>query len=67
VLLDFKTDGIHDRNKGGFEQAKSILEERYRIQISLYAKAIEQVWKQPVEEKFLYFFDGGHLLELRQD
>jgi ATP-dependent helicase/nuclease subunit A len=66
VLLDFKTDGIHDRYKGGFEQAKPILEERYRIQISLYAKAIEQVWKQPVEEKYLYFFDGGHLLELDQ-
>lgn len=64
VLLDFKTDGIHDRYKGGFDQAKSILEERYRIQISLYAKAIEQVWKQPVNEKYLYFFDGGHLLEL---
>ncbi|RSD29485.1 helicase-exonuclease AddAB subunit AddA [Mesobacillus subterraneus] len=64
VLLDFKTDGIHDRFKGGFEQARPILEERYRIQISLYAKAIEQVWKQPVEEKYLYFFDGGHLLEL---
>ncbi|MGA9225359.1 MAG: helicase-exonuclease AddAB subunit AddA [Mesobacillus sp.] len=67
VLLDFKTDGIHDRYKGGFEQAKSILEERYRIQISLYAKAIEQVWKQPVNEKYLYFFDGGHLLELEQN
>jgi ATP-dependent helicase/nuclease subunit A len=66
VLLDFKTDGIHDRYKGGFEQAKPIMEERYRIQISLYAKAIEQVWKQPVEEKYLYFFDGGHLLELDQ-
>jgi ATP-dependent helicase/nuclease subunit A len=64
VLLDFKTDGIHDRYKGGFEQARPILEERYRIQISLYAKAIEQVWKQPVDEKYLYFFDGGHLLEL---
>ncbi|HAQ08392.1 MAG TPA: helicase-exonuclease AddAB subunit AddA, partial [Bacillus bacterium] len=66
VLLDFKTDGIHDRYKGGFEQAKPILEERYRIQISLYAKAIEQVWKQPVGEKFLYFFDGGHLLKLEE-
>lgn len=66
VLLDFKTDGIHDRYIGGFEQAKPILEERYRIQISLYAKAIQQVWKKPVEEKYLYFFDGGHLLEMDQ-
>lgn len=67
VLLDFKTDGIHDRYQGGFDQAKPILEERYRIQISLYAKAIQQVWKRPVEEKYLYFFDGGHLLELSEE
>ncbi|WP_079510196.1 helicase-exonuclease AddAB subunit AddA [Mesobacillus jeotgali] len=66
VLLDFKTDGIHDRYKGGFEQARPILEERYRIQISLYARAIQQIWRKPVEEKYLYFFDGGHLLEMNQ-
>lgn len=67
VLLDFKTDGIQDRFKGGYAQAKPILEGRYRIQIGLYAKAIEKVWKQPVSEKYLYFFDGGHLLELGQE
>ncbi|KIY23264.1 helicase-exonuclease AddAB subunit AddA [Mesobacillus subterraneus] len=66
VLLDFKTDGINDRYKGGFEQAKPILKERYQVQISLYAKAIQQLWKKPVEEKYLYFFDGGHLLEMDQ-
>lgn len=66
VLLDFKTDRIHDRYHGGFEQARPILEERYRIQIGLYVKAIQQVWKRPVEEKYLYFFDGGHLLEMQE-
>lgn len=64
VLLDFKTDGIQDRFRGGFEQAKPILAERYRVQLDLYAKALEQIWKRPVEERYLFFFDGGHLLKL---
>ncbi|WP_053361836.1 helicase-exonuclease AddAB subunit AddA [Bacillus sp. FJAT-27251] len=64
VLLDFKSDAIEDRYKGGFEQARPILEERYRIQLALYAKALEQVWKVPVKERYLFFFDGGHLLKL---
>jgi ATP-dependent helicase/nuclease subunit A len=64
VLLDYKTDAISDRFKGGFEEAMPVLAERYRVQINLYAKAVEQILKKPVEEKFLFFFDGGHLLKL---
>ncbi|MBT2756450.1 helicase-exonuclease AddAB subunit AddA [Mesobacillus foraminis] len=64
VLLDFKTDGIQDRFRGGFEQAKPVLADRYKVQIELYAKALEQIWKRPVEERYLFFFDGGHLLKL---
>lgn len=64
VLLDYKTDGIHDRYKNGFEEAKEILENRYKVQIELYTKALESIWKETVSEKYLYFFDGGHLLEL---
>lgn len=64
VLLDFKTDTIQERFKGGFEQAKPILEERYRIQLNLYGRALEEIWKRPIEERYLYFFDGGHLLKL---
>ena len=64
VLLDFKTDAIHSRYKGGFEQAKVDLKERYRLQISLYGKALEEIWKRPIEERYLFFFDGGHLLKL---
>jgi len=66
VLLDFKTDGITTRFKGGFEQAKPILEERYRLQLSLYARALEEIWKRPIEERYLYFFDGGHLLKVEE-
>lgn len=63
-LLDYKTDGIHDRFKGGFEEAKPILENRYRIQIDLYEKALMQILKRTVAGKYLYFFDGGHLLKM---
>lgn len=64
VLLDYKTDAITGRYPGGFTQAKSILEKRYRMQIHLYEHAIEQIWRKKVKEKYLYFFDGGHILKL---
>lgn len=64
VLVDYKTDAIHDRYKGGFEQARPILEERYRVQIDLYTQALEQILKKKVAERYLFFFDGGHILQL---
>jgi ATP-dependent helicase/nuclease subunit A len=64
VLIDYKTDGITDRFKGGIEQAKPILEERYRMQIDLYTKAIERIWKRKVAERYLFFFDGAHMIKL---
>lgn len=65
VLLDYKTDGIHDRFKGGFEQAKPILMNRYHVQVQLYAKAYEQIMKRKINEKYLFFFDGGHILPVQ--
>ncbi len=62
VLLDYKTDGIYDRYKGGFEEAKPILEKRYQVQIELYSNAVEEIWKEPITEKHLYFFDGSHTI-----
>lgn len=64
VLIDFKSDGISDRYKAGFDQAKPILEDRYRLQINLYTKALEQIWKRKVNERYLFFFDGAHILKL---
>jgi ATP-dependent helicase/nuclease subunit A len=64
VLIDYKSDGITDRFKGGFEQAKPILEDRYKVQINLYTKAIQQIWKRKVSERYLFFFDGAHILRL---
>ncbi len=67
VLVDYKSDRISDRYKGGFEQAKTILEDRYKIQINLYTRAIEQIWKRKVTERYLFFFDGAHLLKVEKD
>ena len=64
VLIDYKSDGITDRFKGGFDQAKPILEDRYRLQIDLYTKAIEKIWKRKVTERYLFFFDGAHILKI---
>ncbi|MEX2416638.1 MAG: helicase-exonuclease AddAB subunit AddA [Paenibacillaceae bacterium] len=56
VLLDFKTDAVRGN--------PSVVAERYRIQIELYAKAIEAITSKRVKEKALYFFDGSHLISM---
>jgi ATP-dependent helicase/nuclease subunit A len=64
VLLDYKTDAITGRFIGGFETAKQVLQDRYQVQIQLYGKAVEQILKKPIAEKYLFFFDGGHLVKM---
>ncbi len=64
VLLDYKTDSITERFKGGFEEAKPVLAKRYRVQIDLYVKAVESILKRHIDQKYLFFFDGGHVLEM---
>lgn len=66
VLVDYKTDGITDRFKGGFEEARPILEKRYRVQIELYTRAVEEIYKRKVAERYLFFFDGAHILKLEK-
>ncbi|WP_221563686.1 helicase-exonuclease AddAB subunit AddA [Alkalihalobacillus sp. TS-13] len=63
ILLDYKTDAIKNRFEN-FEKARPVLERRYQVQLEMYANAIEQIWKKPCKKKYLYFFDGGHLLRL---
>ncbi|SFE05721.1 DNA helicase/exodeoxyribonuclease V, subunit A [Bacillus sp. OV194] len=65
ILIDYKSDTISNRFAGGFDGAKQILLERYRVQLELYGKAIERILKKPVKESYLYFFDGGHLLQVK--
>ena len=66
VLVDYKTDSITERYKGGFEEARPILEKRYRVQMDLYTKAVEQIYKRPIKERYLFFFDGAHILKLER-
>lgn len=65
LLIDYKTDAITNRFSGGFEGARPVLLERYRVQLELYGKAIERILKKPVKASYLYFFDGAHLLEVK--
>jgi ATP-dependent helicase/nuclease subunit A len=64
VLLDYKTDGITERFKGGFAEAEPILKGRYQLQMVLYSRALEQILKRPVQERYLYFFDGAHVIKI---
>ncbi|WP_264803977.1 helicase-exonuclease AddAB subunit AddA [Cytobacillus sp. NCCP-133] len=64
VLLDYKTDGITGRFKGGFAEAKPVLENRYKVQIDMYTRALEQILKRKVNERYLFFFDGAHTIKL---
>ena len=64
VLLDYKSDTIQGRYKGGFEQARPLIENRYKMQIDLYTKALEQIWKRKVDERYLFLFDGAHIMNI---
>ena len=39
TLIDFKTDTIEGKFPGGFEQAKPILEDRYKVQTFVICKS----------------------------
>lgn len=57
VLLDYKTDRT-------FGLSREELAERYRLQIALYAKAVSHIYKKPVDEQYVYFFDGAQLIPM---
>ncbi|MFB1050052.1 helicase-exonuclease AddAB subunit AddA [Paraliobacillus sp. JSM ZJ581] len=60
IIIDYKTDRVQE----GTEE--SLLAERYRIQLNLYAKALAEIWKKPVVKKFLYFFSNSMLIEINE-
>ncbi|MEK8129417.1 helicase-exonuclease AddAB subunit AddA [Paenibacillus filicis] len=57
VLVDYKTD----RLKGS---SPNRLAEKYRLQLELYSRAVEAIWKKPVKGTFVFLFDGAHIVEL---
>ncbi|WP_059044184.1 helicase-exonuclease AddAB subunit AddA [Paenibacillus rubinfantis] len=58
-LLDYKSDRVLE-HRGG----TAALAESYRFQLELYAKAVEDITGSAVDEKWLYFFDGGQAVKL---
>ncbi|WP_322904923.1 helicase-exonuclease AddAB subunit AddA [Paenibacillus campi] len=59
ILVDYKTDRVL-AHEGGIE----MLKERYRVQLELYALAVQQSLGWNVDELWLYFFDGKHQVRL---
>lgn len=64
VLIDYKTDSITDRFKNGFPSAIPVLLSRYQTQIQMYKRAIEEIIQEKIDECYLFFFDGSHLLKI---
>ncbi|MFC3040656.1 helicase-exonuclease AddAB subunit AddA [Virgibacillus xinjiangensis] len=61
IILDYKTDSIQEPVN---DHVKEKLINRYRTQMDLYRYAIEHIWKQPVKETYLYFFDQALLIQV---
>lgn len=59
ILLDYKTDRVLE-HRGGIQS----LTDQYRFQLELYSKALQDILGEPIYEKWLYFFDGGHAVLL---
>jgi len=62
VVIDYKTDEVTGRFAGQKEEATRFLLGRYGGQMRLYRRAIEQIWRVPVAECYLYSFDGEYFL-----
>ncbi len=57
ILLDYKSDLITRESVAAFM-------ERYRLQLDLYARAVETILRVPVREKILYSFQLGEAFSL---
>jgi len=58
ILLDYKTDLVT-------EETVNLLKERYRIQMELYSRAVENVFKKQVREKLIYSFCLGEVVSVQ--
>ncbi|MEC5423665.1 helicase-exonuclease AddAB subunit AddA [Virgibacillus sp. C22-A2] len=61
IILDYKTDAIDEEVT---DLVRKKLLQRYETQLNLYRHAIEQIWKQPVKETYLYFFAKQMLIRV---
>lgn len=62
IILDYKTDAIHDEVIT--DRLIDSLRERYKVQIDLYKRAIENILKRRVEKAYLYFFHKNLLISM---
>ncbi len=56
VLLDYKTDRVMHLSSNE-DLLKDEMSRRYEVQLSLYAKALEEILHITIKEKILYLFD----------
>lgn len=59
VIIDYKTDHL-----GQDTNIEAIIN-RYAGQLNLYAKAVETIYKQSVNEKYLYLFTSGDIVPIK--
>ncbi|MBP1992859.1 helicase-exonuclease AddAB subunit AddA [Paenibacillus eucommiae] len=57
VMIDYKTDSVQGRS---IEE----LRERYRLQIGLYTRAVEHIWKRPLGGVYIYYFENALIVEM---
>lgn len=62
IVLDYKTDRVHgyDSKEDRIEEIKKM----YKIQLDIYAEAIQNIYDKKVDKKVLYLFDSGDTVEV---
>lgn len=58
TVLDFKSDNVNNDNL-------SDKAEQYRLQISVYAQALERIYQKPIKGAFLYFFKTRSFVQMK--
>lgn len=53
VLIDYKTNALYG---DGIEEKSKALGEKYKIQMGIYSRALEEAYGIPVKEQYLYLF-----------
>ncbi|KGX87797.1 helicase-exonuclease AddAB subunit AddA [Pontibacillus litoralis] len=61
IIVDYKSDQITEPVD---ELMEVKLMKRYQTQLSLYAEALERIWRKPVQEKYLYYFNGPCIIRV---
>ncbi|MFD2704525.1 helicase-exonuclease AddAB subunit AddA [Salibacterium lacus] len=66
VLLDYKTDAHAGRFPGEPQKAKARMKQKYQSQIDLYLEAVSTILDTPIQEAYIYAFDGGEWIDMKE-